>query len=106
MNQSEERQIGALISSNRLVAILALIASLAIIFAGVILRERYVEIHRDTGTAVQEVRDLAPRVERLEADFAKLSQRIERRLETVENGINEIRLWVAEQRGRELRGGN
>ena len=97
------KQLTGAASTNRVLAVILIAFMLLVPMFVWLSVERYQAISRDAEMGASAARDHSYRIERLEADQKRLAERLERRLHNVEAGVQEIRIWVAEQRGRENR---
>jgi len=101
MNQQEAQTFKSVTSSNRLMALAVAIGIIAIGFSLWLVQDRYLAVSQQAQHASESVGRHDLRIERLEREHERMVAHVDRRLQNVETGVQEIRLWVAEQRGRD-----
>ena len=97
------RQLTGAASTNRVLAVI-LIAFMLLVGASLwLFLERYQRLSSDAEMGAAAAREHGHRIGRLERDYERLAERIDRRMANIEVGMQDIQLYVAEQRGRENR---
>lgn len=103
MTSIESKTLNGVANTNKVVAVIVAVCAVLIGLSVWLLRDSYHSVSSDAAYGATAAREYRYRIERLETEHERLAERLDRRMGQVEEGVNDIRLWVAEQRGRESR---
>ncbi len=98
-----EKTLNGIANTNKVLAVVLATCAVLIGLSVWLLRDSYQSVSEDASYGATAAREYRYRIQRLETEHERLANQLERRMSALEAGVNDIRLWVAEQRGRDSR---